>query len=69
MGQVGGSHTQGGGGVALGMPSFTSVPVTGAAGDPWGELSPSSPSLVHPHVFLAFNPCASPCLGSQEGLG
>lgn len=39
----GGPHTQGAGGVALGMPSFTSVPVTGAAG---GELSPSSPSLV-----------------------
>lgn len=43
---MGGSHTQGAGEVALGMLSFTSVPVTGAAGYPWGELSPSSPSLV-----------------------
>lgn len=43
---MGESHTHGAGVVALGVLSFTSVPVTGTAGYPWGELSPSSCSLV-----------------------
>lgn len=67
---MGESHTEGARVVALGVLSFTSVPVIGAAGYPWGELSPSSHSLVpalHPFVFLALNPCAPPCLGSRKG--
>lgn len=69
---MGESHTQGAGVVALGVLSFTSVPVTGVQDIPGESSAPPAAAWcqpLHPCVFLALNPCASPSLASRKGLG